>query len=130
MKVLIVGSGGREHAIAMCVKKSPRVDEIYCAPGNAGIGEVAECVPIGAMEFDKIVSFAKDLYADRTTDLHKCDKVCCGYEGLPPPRGSVRLYGRELRFRCREDACAFEPVICGSPQDRLPRSRCSFARPL
>ncbi len=66
MKVLIVGSGGREHTIAMCVKKSPKVDEIYCAPGNAGIGEIAECVPIGAMEFDKIVSFAKEKNIDLT----------------------------------------------------------------
>ena len=60
MKVLIVGSGGREHAIAVSVSKSPRVDKIYCAPGNAGIGQIAECVPIGAMDFDKIVSFAKE----------------------------------------------------------------------
>ncbi len=59
MKVLIVGSGGREHAIAASVRKSPKVDKIYCAPGNAGIGQIAECVPIGAMEFDKIVDFAK-----------------------------------------------------------------------
>ena len=60
MKVLIVGGGGREHAIATCVAKSPKVDKIYCAPGNAGIGQIAECVPIGAMEFDKIVTFAKE----------------------------------------------------------------------
>ena len=60
MKVLIVGSGGREHAIATAVNKSPKVDKIYCAPGNAGIGQIAECVPIKAMEFDKIVSFSKD----------------------------------------------------------------------
>ena len=59
MKVLIVGSGGREHAIASCVAKSPKVDKIYCAPGNAGIGQIAECVPIGAMEFDKLATFAK-----------------------------------------------------------------------
>ncbi|MCB6201820.1 phosphoribosylamine--glycine ligase [Extibacter muris] len=58
MKVLIVGSGGREHAIAHSVAKSEKVDKIYCAPGNAGIAELAECVPIGAMEFDKIVAFA------------------------------------------------------------------------
>lgn len=58
MKVLIVGSGGREHAIVTSVSKCKGVDKIYCAPGNAGIGQIAECVPIGAMEFDKIVAFA------------------------------------------------------------------------
>lgn len=66
MKVLIVGSGGREHAIAASVTKSPKVDKIYCAPGNAGIGQIAECVPIGAMEFDKIVNFAKEQAIDLT----------------------------------------------------------------
>lgn len=64
MKVLIVGSGGREHAIAYCVAKSDRVDKIYCTPGNAGIAEYAECAPIGAMEFDKIVVFAKEKAVD------------------------------------------------------------------
>ena len=66
MKVLIVGSGGREHAIATSVAKSPKVDKIYCAPGNAGIGQIAECVPIGAMEFEKIVAFAKENAIDLT----------------------------------------------------------------
>ncbi|MCI8572628.1 MAG: phosphoribosylamine--glycine ligase [Lachnospiraceae bacterium] len=66
MKVLIVGSGGREHAIAASVSKSSRVDKIYCAPGNAGIGMIAQCVPIGAMEFDKIVAFAKENEIDLT----------------------------------------------------------------
>ena len=66
MKVLIVGSGGREHAIATCVAKSPKVDKIYCAPGNAGIGQIAECVPIGAMEFDKLAAFAKEKEIDFT----------------------------------------------------------------
>ena len=66
MKVLIVGGGGREHAIATSVAKSSKVDKIYCAPGNAGIGLIAECVPIGAMEFDKIVTFAKEKEIDLT----------------------------------------------------------------
>lgn len=64
MKVLIVGSGGREHAIAYSVAKSSKVDKIYCAPGNAGIAEFAECAPIGAMEFDKIVAFARGKEVD------------------------------------------------------------------
>ena len=66
MKVLIVGGGGREHAIATSVAKSSRVDKIYCAPGNAGIGQLAECVNIGAMEFDKLVAFAKEKEIDFT----------------------------------------------------------------
>ena len=66
MKILIVGSGGREHAIAWSVAKSPKVDKIYCAPGNAGIAEFAECVNIGAMEFDKLVAFAKENAIDLT----------------------------------------------------------------
>lgn len=66
MKVLIVGSGGREHAITTSVAKSPKVDKIYCAPGNAGIGQIAECVDIGAMEFDKLVDFAKEKEIDLT----------------------------------------------------------------
>ena len=64
MKVLIVGGGGREHAIAECVAKSPRADQVYCAPGNAGIAEYATCVPIGAMEFEKLVAFAKEKEID------------------------------------------------------------------
>ena len=66
MNVLIVGSGGREHAIAWKVAQSPKVDKIYCAPGNAGIEEYAECVNIGAMEFDKLVAFAKEKAIDLT----------------------------------------------------------------
>lgn len=64
MKVLIVGSGGREHAIAYSVAKSSKVQKIYCVPGNAGIEEYAECVAIGAMEFDKIVAFSKEKEID------------------------------------------------------------------
>ena len=66
MKVLIVGSGGREHAIAWAVARSPKADKIYCAPGNAGIAEFAECVDIKAMEFDRLVAFAKEKDIDLT----------------------------------------------------------------
>lgn len=64
MKVLIVGSGGREHAIAESAAKSDKVEKMYCAPGNAGIAEYAECVEIGAMEFEKLVAFAKEKEID------------------------------------------------------------------
>ena len=66
MKVLIVGSGGREHAIAWSVAKSDKVEKIYCAPGNAGIAQYAECVAIGAMEFEKLAAFAKEHEVDLT----------------------------------------------------------------
>ena len=64
MKVLIVGGGGREHAIAWKVAQSPKVEKLYCAPGNAGIAEYAECVNIGVMEFDKLAEFAKENQVD------------------------------------------------------------------
>ena len=66
MKVLIVGGGGREHAIAWKVAKSPKVEKLFCAPGNAGIAEVAECVNIGVMEFDKLTAFARENQIDLT----------------------------------------------------------------
>ena len=66
MNVLIVGGGGREHAIAEAVSRSKHLDKLYCAPGNAGIAELAECVPISPMEFDKLVRFAKNMQIDLT----------------------------------------------------------------
>lgn len=66
MKVLIVGGGGREHAIAWKLSQSDRITKLYCAPGNAGISEIAQCVPIGAKEISKLVKFAKDENIDFT----------------------------------------------------------------
>lgn len=66
MKILIVGGGGREHAIAWKVAQSAKVEKIYCAPGNAGIAQVAECVNIGVMEFDRLVEFAREKEIDLT----------------------------------------------------------------
>ena len=64
MKILVVGGGGREHAIITSISKSSKVSKIYCAPGNAGIADLAECVDIGVMEFDKLVAFAKEKEID------------------------------------------------------------------
>ena len=64
MKVLVVGGGGREHAIVTALAKSEKVDKIYCVPGNAGIAKLAECEAIGVMEFDKIAMFALEKQVD------------------------------------------------------------------
>ena len=65
MKVLIVGGGGREHAIAVSMRRSSRVEKLYCVPGNAGIAQIAECEPsIGVMEFDRIVDDAREKAVD------------------------------------------------------------------
>ena len=66
MRILIIGGGGREHAIAQSVSRSSKADKIYCAPGNAGIEEFAQCVPIAAMEFEQLVAFAKEKQIDLT----------------------------------------------------------------
>ena len=58
MKVLVVGSGGREHALCWKLAQSAQVEKLWCAPGNAGIAAVAECVEIGVGEYDRMVDFA------------------------------------------------------------------------
>ncbi len=64
MNILVIGGGGREHALCWAIAASPLTDRLYCAPGNAGIAEVAECVPIPAMDFDRIVAFAREKKID------------------------------------------------------------------
>ena len=64
MKILLIGSGGREHALAWSISASPLVSKLYCAPGNAGIAQVAECVPIDSLDFDRLVAFAKEKRID------------------------------------------------------------------
>ena len=66
MKILVIGGGGREHTIVWKLSQSPKVDKLYCAPGNGGISELAECVPISVMDFDKLTAFAKENKIDLT----------------------------------------------------------------
>lgn len=65
-KVLVIGSGGREHAIAEALSRSPQVGKIYCAPGNPGMAEIAECVPVGVTDIDALAGFARDNGIDLT----------------------------------------------------------------
>lgn len=105
MKVLIVGSGGREHAIAASVAKSARVEKIYCAPGNAGIGQIAECVPIGAMEFDKLAAFAKENGIDFTI-VGMDDPLVGGLVDVMEAQG-LRVFGPRKNAAILEGSKAF-----------------------
>ncbi len=105
MKVLIVGSGGREHAIAYKVAKSPKVDKIYCAPGNAGIAELAECVDIKAMEFDKLVAFAKEKEIDLTI-IGMDDPLVGGVVDVFEKEG-LRVFGPRKNAAILEGSKAF-----------------------
>lgn len=105
MKVLIVGSGGREHAIAYACSKSPKVDKIYCAPGNAGIGQIAECVAIGAMEFDKLVAFAKENAIDLTV-IGMDDPLVGGVVDVFEAEG-LRVFGPRKNAAILEGSKAF-----------------------
>lgn len=105
MKVLIVGSGGREHAIAWKVAQSKKVEKIYCAPGNAGISQVAECVEIGAMEFDKLVAFAKEKEIDLTI-IGMDDPLVGGVVDVFEAEG-LRVFGPRKNAAILEGSKAF-----------------------
>lgn len=105
MKILIVGSGGREHAIAYACSKSPKVDKIYCAPGNAGISELAECVPISAMEFDRLADFAAEKEIDLTV-IGMDDPLVGGIVDLFETRG-LRVFGPRKNAAILEGSKAF-----------------------
>ena len=105
MKVLIVGSGGREHAIAASAAKSKQVDEIYCAPGNAGIAGLATCVDIGAMEFDKLADFAEEKEIDLTI-IGMDDPLVGGVVDVFEKRG-LRVFGPRKNAAIIEGSKAF-----------------------
>lgn len=109
MKVLIVGSGGREHAIAWAVQKSPKVDKIYCAPGNAGISEYAECVNIGAMEFDALAAFAKENEIDLTI-VGMDDPLVGGIVDVFEAEG-LRVFGPRKNAAILEGSKAFSKEL-------------------
>ncbi len=105
MKVLLVGGGGREHAIATAIVKSQKVEKLYCAPGNAGIAQIAECAPIGVMEFDKLIAFAKE----KAVDLVVCsqdDPLVGGIVDAFEEAG-LRIFGTKANAAIIEGSKAF-----------------------
>ena len=105
MKVLIIGSGGREHTIAWKLAQSKRVTKLYCAPGNAGIGEYAECVPIGAMELEKLADFAKKEMIDLTV-VGMDDPLVAGIVDVFEAKG-LRIFGPRKNAAILEGSKAF-----------------------
>ena len=105
MKVLIVGGGGREHAIAWKAGQSPKVEKLYCAPGNAGIAEVAECVDIGVMEFDKLAEFAREKEVDLVV-VGPDDPLAAGAVDVLEAAG-LRVFGPRAKAAILEGSKAF-----------------------
>ena len=105
MKVLLVGGGGREHAIADALRRSPQVDTLYCAPGNAGIARIAECVPIGTMDFKALTEFAKEKEIDLTVCSME-DPLCAGIVDAFEAEG-LRIFGTPANAAIIEGSKAF-----------------------
>ena len=105
MNVLIVGSGGREHALAWKISKSSRVEKIYCAPGNAGIEEYAECVPIGVLDFSALTAFAKEKSIDLTV-IGMDDPLVAGVVDAFEAEG-LRVFGPRKGAAILEGSKAF-----------------------
>ena len=105
MKVLVVGSGGREHALVTSIAKSKKVDKIYCAPGNAGIAKLAECVDIGVMDFDKLTDFAVEKGIDLTV-VAPDDPLVAGAVDAFEAKG-LRAFGPRSNAAILEGSKAF-----------------------
>ncbi len=109
MKILIVGGGGREHAIAASVAKSKRTEKLYCAPGNAGIAQIAECVPIGVMDFDALASFAKEKEIDLVI-VGMDDPLVGGLVDVLEQAG-IRVFGPRKNAAILEGSKAFSKEL-------------------
>ncbi len=128
MKVLVVGNGGREHALAWKIRQSPLVKELYCAPGNAGVAEIADCVPIDASSIVEVADFAQTIKADLTVVGPELPMVLgIGDEftrrDLPifcPSRGAAEIEGSKVfarEFMSRHDIPSPGYEVCTSIED-------------
>jgi len=109
MRILIIGSGGREHALAWKIAQSPRVTKLFCAPGNAGIAELAETVPIPAMEIDQLAAFASTQKIDLTI-VGPEGPLCAGIVDVFHSQG-LRIFGPNKRAAQLEGSKVFSKKI-------------------
>lgn len=105
MKVLVVGGGGREHTLVWKLKQSPQVDKIYCAPGNGGIAQDAECVPLAAEDLHRLADFAQEQQIDLTVVGPEAP-LTTGIVDLFKARG-LKVFGPEARAACLEGSKVF-----------------------
>jgi len=130
MRILIVGNGGREHALAWKIRQSPLVTDVYCAPGNAGIAEIADCVPIDASSIVEVADFAQTIKADLTVVGPELPMVLgIGNEfvrrGLTifcPSRGAAEIEGSKVfarEFMTRHKIPSPRYAVCGSLDEAL-----------
>ena len=105
MKVLVIGGGGREHAICWKLAQSPKVTELFCAPGNAGIAQVARCVDIGVMDFEKMAEFAKKEAFDLVV-VGPDDPLAAGIVDVLEEAG-LRVFGPRKNAAILEGSKAF-----------------------
>jgi phosphoribosylamine---glycine ligase len=105
LKILVVGGGGREHALAWALAKSPRLTKLYCAPGNAGIAEIAECVAIAADDIASVVAFAKDQAIDLVVVGPEGPLVAGMVDALQA--AGIRAFGPNARAALLEGSKAF-----------------------
>ena len=105
MKILVLGSGGREHALVWKLRQSPRVSAVFCAPGNAGIAQLATCVPIKITDHDKLVQFAQDERIDLTV-VGPDDALAAGIVDLFSAHG-LRIFGPTQRSAQLESSKVF-----------------------
>ncbi|MGB9792537.1 MAG: phosphoribosylamine--glycine ligase [Thermacetogeniaceae bacterium] len=130
MKILVVGGGGREHALVWKLRQSPRVSKIYCAPGNAGIAQDAECVPLAAEDLDGLLDFARSNGIDLTVVGPEAPLVAGIRDrfeeaGLrlfgPPARGALiegsKSFAKELMTKFRVPTAPFE--VFDSPKEAI-----------
>ena len=110
MNVLVIGSGGREHTICWALSKSPKVDKIYCLPGNGGISEIAECVPIGVMDFDAIVDFVDSHKDIELTVVAPDDPLAGGLVDRLEAKGH-RAFGPKANAAIIEASKAFSKYL-------------------
>jgi phosphoribosylamine--glycine ligase len=130
MRILIVGNGGREHALAWKIRQSPLVTEVYCAPGNAGIAEIADCVPIDASSIVEVADFAQTVKADLTVVGPELPMVLGigdeferrGLRIFCPSRGAAEIEGSKAfarEFMTRHGIPSPRYEVCTSHEEAL-----------